>query len=343
MREGRELVRQTRRFAVEHRARSWWSLASTLFVFGGALALAAADVHWLLRLAGSVLAALVNIRVFVLYHDYLHGAILNRSRFAAPLFQAYGLLMLAPPSMWRETHDHHHGNNSRRFGLDTIGSYPILTAEEYRLAWPRARLFYAFARSPLSIAFGYVTVFLYGFCIRPLLLDPRSHKDALAALGLHFGLLALLAVLSPGALFFAFLLPLFLAYAFGSYLFYAQHNFPAAKLRTGDDWDYVAAALHSSSFMPMNRVLSWFTGNIGYHHVHHLNSKIPFYRLPEAMAAIKGLQTPGKTTLWPRDIICCLRLKLWDPEEDRLVSFAEARRKARRAGALKASLNGCGA
>jgi len=76
----------------------------------------------------------------------------------------------------------------------------------------------------------------------------------------------------------------------------------------------------------MNPVMRWFTANIGYHHVHHLNARIPFYRLPEAMAAIEDLQAPGTTSLRPADIIRCLRLNLWDPQKDRLVSFAEARR-----------------
>src|SRR5262249_28750264 len=89
------------------------------------------------------------------------------------------------------------------------------------------------------------------------------------------------------------------------------------------DWDYVAAALYSSSYVRMHPVLHWFTGNIGYHHVHHLNARIPFYRLPEAMAAIVELQSPGTTSLHPFDVYRCLRLKLWDREGKAMLSFAE--------------------
>jgi hypothetical protein len=113
-------------------------------------------------------------------------------------------------------------------------------------------------------------------------------------------------------------------------LFYAQHNFPGARFPNRAGWDYVAAALDSSSYLRMNPVMHWLTGNIGYHHVHHLNARIPFYRLPEAMAGIEELQSPGTTSLHPCDIYRCLRLKLWDPERERLVSFQEHREAALR-------------
>jgi omega-6 fatty acid desaturase (delta-12 desaturase) len=112
------------------------------------------------------------------------------------------------------------------------------------------------------------------------------------------------------------------ATALGSYLFYAQHNFPGARFQEKGDPAYAAAALVGSSYTPMNYVLRWFTGNIGYHHVHHLNARIPFYRLPEAMAHVEELQSPGVTTLSPLGVYRCLRLKLWDSDRQRLVDFA---------------------
>ena len=89
------------------------------------------------------------------------------------------------------------------------------------------------------------------------------------------------------------------------------------------DWNYAAAALLSSSYMKLNPVMRWFTANIGYHHIHHLNSKIPFYRLPDAMKAIPELQNAKVTTLKISDIIACLRLKVWDPEQNKMVGFKE--------------------
>ena len=125
-------------------------------------------------------------------------------------------------------------------------------------------------------------------------------------------------------LWYAFLLPQIIAHALGAYLFYAQHNFPEAYVQPRESWTYVRAALESSSYMKFGPLMNYFTGNIGYHHVHHLNHRIPFYRLPEAMAAIPELQHPrGVTSLHPRDIIACFKLKLWDPEQGKLVGFPE--------------------
>ena len=123
------------------------------------------------------------------------------------------------------------------------------------------------------------------------------------------------------AFLFAFALPLMIACTLGAYLFYAQHNFPNMHVQPRESWSYARAALESSSYMEMGPVMRFFTGNIGYHHVHHLNPVIPFYRLPEAMAAIPELQSPGRTSLRPRDIAVCLRLKLWDPETDHMVGY----------------------
>jgi omega-6 fatty acid desaturase (delta-12 desaturase) len=89
-------------------------------------------------------------------------------------------------------------------------------------------------------------------------------------------------------------------------------------------WTFYRAALESSSYMRLNKIMQWFTGNIGYHHIHHLNVRIPFYRLPEAMAAIPELQSPVTTTLWPGDIINCFKSSLWDEDQQRMVSYREA-------------------
>jgi omega-6 fatty acid desaturase (delta-12 desaturase) len=122
---------------------------------------------------------------------------------------------------------------------------------------------------------------------------------------------------------FAILIPFLLAHALGTYLFYAQHNFPGVYFSDKNGWTYETAAMVSSSYMKMNRVMAWFTGNIGYHHVHHLNARIPFYRLPEVIKALPELQQAKTTSLHPRDIINCLRLKVWDPETKQMIGFKE--------------------
>jgi acyl-lipid omega-6 desaturase (Delta-12 desaturase) len=121
------------------------------------------------------------------------------------------------------------------------------------------------------------------------------------------------------ALLLTQLIPHFIACAVGSYMFYAQHNFPDVSFNDAAGWTYEKAAMESSSFMRTNRIMAWFTGNIGYHHIHHLNARIPFYRLPEVLKKIPELQTPKTTSLNPMEIIRCLRLKVWDVESQRMV------------------------
>jgi omega-6 fatty acid desaturase (delta-12 desaturase) len=123
------------------------------------------------------------------------------------------------------------------------------------------------------------------------------------------------------ALFLTVIIPHFIASAIGSYLFYAQHNFPGVTFSDNAGWTYEKAALESSSFMQMGPLMRWFTANIGYHHIHHLNARIPFYRLPEVTAGIPELQDPKTTSLHPAEIIRCLRLKVWDVEAQQMVGL----------------------
>ena len=109
----------------------------------------------------------------------------------------------------------------------------------------------------------------------------------------------------------------------GAYLFYAQHNFPGVVFNEGADWSYVGAALQSSSYMRMSFFWRWVTANIGYHHIHHINARIPFYRLPEVMQKIPEMQNVKETTLNPTDIISCFKLKIWDTDKNKMISISE--------------------
>jgi omega-6 fatty acid desaturase (delta-12 desaturase) len=322
MRTAKELLVASKEYAQEYRWLSWWHLASTVVIYSALIALACLDLPWLARISASVLAGLVQVRLFALYHDYQHHAILSGSLPAKAFMYCFGVFSLSPPSHWNHSHNHHHKNNARQFGV-AIGSFDVMTTDDFAQASRATRWHYFLSRHPLTIALGYLTVFLFNMCLRPFVLNPRKHADAAAALVLHFALVAALAYYDLPTLCLALVLPFAIAMAFGAYLFYAQHNFPAVKLRDRSDWSYVHAALHSSSFIRMGGLMRWFTANIGYHHVHHLNARIPFYRLPEAMAGITELQSPGATSLSLRDVLACLRLKLWDREQNRLVAFSE--------------------
>jgi omega-6 fatty acid desaturase (delta-12 desaturase) len=325
MRTGKEIILATKPYATDSSARSWAYILSTAFLLAGALA----GTLWTFNLAGklvcSMLAGLLYLRFFVIYHDQQHQAILPHSRLAEGLMRHFGILILSPSSDWKSSHNHHHNHNSKLRGSH-IGSYPIMTKAQY-LKTPKALRFkYLFMRHPLTILFGYIFVFLYGMCLYPAFTRLRENYDCLVAFLVHV-LLAVAITWFFGwpALLLTLVIPHFTASAIGSYLFYAQHNFPSVSFSDHNGWTYDKAALESSSCLKAGPILAWFTANIGYHHIHHLNSHIPFYRLPEAIAAIPELQTPRTTSLHPMEIIRCLRLKVWDSEGQRMVSLGDLR------------------
>ena len=162
-----------------------------------------------------------------------------------------------------------------------------------------------------------------------MLRDPKYYWDSALALLAHGSLIKVLWVFGGfDVVFYVVLLPMFIASALGSYLFFAQHSFKRMIIITPEAWSYYRAALESSSYMKLNRIMQWFTGNIGFHHIHHLNVRIPFYRLPEAMAAMPELQSPITTTFSLRDIRDCFRSSLWDERLQRMVSYQEASKMA---------------
>ncbi|MCB9046258.1 MAG: fatty acid desaturase [Chitinophagales bacterium] len=327
MLEGKQLILATKEYASENKAQSWFSLLSTLLLLIGSFACTILIPYIIGKIAFSVLSGLLMVRLFIIYHDFQHHAILHRSAPAKLIMTLYGIFVLAPASIWKRSHDYHHAHNSKLFSA-SIGSYPIATKQKFLSMSPGEKRVYLAIRHPLTIIMGYFSMFIFGMCINSFTSAPRKHIDSLIALIVH-ALLIYIVVHFFGwqAWIFTMFIPFFIASAMGAYLFYAQHNFPGTAFSCKEDWKYEIAALESSSYMVMNPIMEWFTGNIGYHHIHHLNSRIPFYRLPEAMKAIPELQQAKTTTLRPKDIIACFRLKVWDPELNRMVGFRELKGK----------------
>jgi len=324
-RVGAALHEATKRFAKESRARSWWHVVSTFSVLAAAFAGAALAPMWFLRLAASLLAALTMIRAFAIYHDYLHGAVLARSAAARAFFYSYGLLVLTPPRSWRASHNFHHAEVGRIEGSD-VGSFELMTTDDWREASWSDRFAYRFARHPATIASAYVTVFIVSICLLPLLRRPTKNWDsALSLLGHGAAITALWLLGGFGTAFFALILPMTVATAIGGFLFYAQHNFPGMRVLPVSEWTRPDASIVSAGHMRVSPAMRWFTGNIGFHHVHHLNPQIPFYRLPQAMAEIPECRNPTITTFRPRDVVGCFRANLWDDSLGRMVRFRDAR------------------
>lgn len=327
IRLGLDLLRATRPFANENVTKSWWYVSSTFALTIATLAGAGLANGWAIRTALAIFGSLLLVRMFITYHDFMHGAILRDSQLASFLFHIYGAFALTPARSWKASHNYHHGHVGQ-ISFTGIGAFPIITTRMWQAASRAQRLRYRANRHPLIVLFGYLTIFAFSICLAPLLRDPRRHWDSAVSLLAHGGLIAVLWVLGGFAMaFFVVLLPMTLAATLGSYLFFAQHSFKRMQILSPESWTFYRAALQSSSYLRMNRVMQWFTGNIGYHHIHHLNVRIPFYRLPEAMAAIPGLQSPITTSLTPREIVNCFRSSLWDEERRRMVSYREAERR----------------
>ena len=323
-RTGADLIRATQPFQVESPVRSWLLLLSTLAALAVSLFAVIHIPWWPLKVFSGVISGLIQMRLFIFYHDIMHGAIFRQSRAAQVLMDIIGFYLVAPKRVWKESHDFHHQNNAKLMG-STIGSYPLMFRDKLDTIAPRKRFAYQLARHPLTIALGYFTVFGIGMVVGPLLRNPRRYWAGMASALFHYLLFAL-ATWSFGwpTGVCAVLVPTFVAMGLGSYLFYAQHNFPTMRLNQRADWDFTSAALDASSMFDMSRMMHWFTGNIGYHHVHHLNHRIPFYRLPEAMRAIPELQHPSRTSWRLRDIMAGFRLFVWDHAQARMISRAES-------------------
>ena len=325
---GKELILTTKPYAKEIRWKSWYYTITSFLLLAASLLGTYFIPNIYGRIFCSLFAALLLARCFMIFHDYQHHTILRGSYIANIIFTIFGMYILTPASIWKRSHDHHHNNNSKLFSA-SIGSFPIMTKEKFLEADKKERKIYLAVRHPLTIVFAYFTMFLYGMCLQSFLSSPRRHWDSLAVFILHIAVAVLMFIfLGSSVWFLTLFLPLFVVHMLGAYLFYAQHNFPGVKFRSNIEWCYEHAALESSSYMAMNSFMQWATANIGFHHIHHINSKIPFYRLPEAMEKIPELQTATVTRLTPSEIYKCLRLKLWDAAQNKMIPLREINKQS---------------
>jgi acyl-lipid omega-6 desaturase (Delta-12 desaturase) len=310
-------------YAKENRSLSWFHLFTVIICVIGSYLILFFNSNSIILLPISFLLSLLLVRFFVIYHDFVHKAILQNSPFATFIFTCFGLFILAPIGIWQRSHNHHHQNNSRLDGPG-IGSFPVMTRNDYvNPTWTK-RFSYLVARHPFTILFGYFTTFILGMCLRSLFYNYRKHWDSIVALILHSVLGWVIFNYAGISLFIlAFLMPAVLSSCLGSYLFYAQHNYPGVVLYLSGNWSHYRAATASSSYIKMNPVMEWFTANIGYHHIHHLNAAIPFYNLPKAYKAIPELRICQDSTLHPFDIWKCLRLKVWDQSLNKMTGLRD--------------------
>jgi omega-6 fatty acid desaturase (delta-12 desaturase) len=313
-------------------ARSLFEIAVTFLPFAGLWTLAWTAIHlglWQLSLLPSLLAAGLLVRLFMIQHDCGHGAFFRRRAANDWVGRAIGVLTLTPYDAWRRAHAAHHagaGNLARR----GIGDIDTLTVAEYRALPLRSRLRYRCYRHPL-VMFGIGPAYLFLLRHRfPLGRRGNRRQDWLSAMATNLAVAALfggLIWLVGTGPFLLVQLPITLAAgAAGVWLFYVQHQFEKTYWAETGSWSPEEAALRGSSHYHLPGALRWLTANIGVHHVHHLASRIPYYRLPKVLRDYPELADTSRITL--RQSLGCVRLALWDETQKRLVSFREARRKA---------------
>ena len=328
-------------YAQAHTGRALLGLATSVVPY---LALSLAmyftiRVSDLLALAVAIPTSAFLVRTFIVFHDCSHSSFLAARRANAWLGTALGLLLYSPFLRWQHDHAVHHATSG---DLDRrgVGDIRTLTVAEYSALPRRGRLGYRLVRSPLlKFGLGPIIAMMIGprFVARGA--RPRMRRSVLATDLALAGLVGMLCwligwrdyllVCAPPAL---------LAGSIGIWLFYVQHQFEEAYWESGENWSYVSAALRGSSYLKLPRPLQFCTGNIGFHHIHHLSARIPYYNLPRAHEENAIFQ--DVPTLSLRDGLRAVALKLWDEDRQRLVTFAEARAEARAAGSAVASSAG---
>lgn len=320
------------RYEQPNRGRALRDLATSAlpYVAFSVVMYVALSISYLLALAVAVPAAVSLVRMFIVFHDCSHGSFLASRRANAWVGMALGLLLYSPFLRWRHDHAIHHAT-SGDLGRRGIGDIRTLTVAEYRELSRRGRFGYRLLRNPLVMfALGPIVAMVVGPRIVGRGARPRMRRSVIAtniALTVFVGGLcwligwrAYLLVWGPPAL---------LAGSVGIWLFYVQHQFEDAYWQSGNDWSYADAALHGSSYLKLPKLLQFCTGNIGYHHVHHLSPRIPNYNLRRAHDENPMFHDVPTLSLW--DGVRAVALKLWDEDRGRLVTFAQARARPRAA------------
>ena len=325
--DARGLTQILARYREPSHGRSIFEIAVTLLPLAGLWALAWAASYfgyWWLSLVLAVPAAGFLVRLFMIQHDCGHGAFFRHRLANDWLGRLAGVLTLTPYDFWRRTHAIHHassGNLERR----GIGDVDTLTVREYLALSLWGRIRYRMYRHPL-VMFGIGPAYLFVLQQRlPIGLLRGGWQPWLSTMATNFAIAVVAAgliwIIGIGPFLLVHLPIMLLASSAGVWLFYVQHQFEETFWAHDGEWNLHKAALHGSSHYDLPAILRWFTANIGVHHVHHLCSRIPYYRLPQALRDHPELREVGRLTLL--ESFRCIRLVLWCEDRRRLISFRE--------------------
>jgi omega-6 fatty acid desaturase (delta-12 desaturase) len=302
--------------------KAWWQLVNSFVPYGLlwiAMVYALAVSYWLM-LPLAVLAAGFLVRIFIIFHDCGHASFFRSKPANQITGMIAGCLNLTPYRHWRWQHALHHGTSG---DLDRRGSGDIwtLTVQEYIQSSRWRRFSYQLVRNPLVL---FVIAPLYVFVVHQrFAVATAPERERRSVRHTNWVLLAVTLATSAVIGLKAFLLIQLtvsaIAGAFGLWLFYVQHQFEGAYWSRGKDWDFTAAALEGSSFYKLPRILQWFTGNIGFHHIHHLSPRIANYHLERCHEADPYFKNIHAVTLLAS--FRSLTYRLWDEQRRRFVGF----------------------
>lgn len=325
-RQPREWVQVLAKYRDPNPWRSWFELFVTFapFVLLWAAAWWSMSISYWLTLTISLVNSGFILRLFAIQHDCGHGAFFKSRTVSDWLGRVIGIFTLTPYDVWRHAHSVHH-STSGNLGRRGMGDIDTLTVNEYLARSRFDRFKYRLYRNPI-VLFGLGPGYMFFLQHRiPLGLMAKA-RFWVSAMGTNAGILALLGTvfyfggLAP--ILLIFLPSTLLAATTGVWLFYVQHQFEDAHWAEDEDWQLHDAAYNGSSHYVLPAPLQWMSANIGIHHVHHLYSRIPFYRLPEVLRDYAELADQNRMTL--RESFVNARLHLWDEHSKKLMSFRQA-------------------
>jgi omega-6 fatty acid desaturase (delta-12 desaturase) len=310
---------------------SVWQIANSFLPFFALWYLMALslDVSYFITLGLSFVAAGFMARIFIIQHDCGHGSFFRNQKASDAVGMIASVLTLTPYHYWRKSHAIHHAGTGK-LEKRGIGDIYTMTVGEFLSKSPRGRFLYRVYRNPvvlLVLAPTFMFTILYRF--------PVSRMNALRKVEASVYLTNVaIAAAAAGMMMMVgwktFLLvqvPItVVTSSLGMWLFYVQHQFEDTYWSKGNDWDFAAAAIHGSSFYRLPKVLQWFTGNIGFHHIHHLSPKIPNYLLEKVYTEVPEVRNASVLTI--RTSLRSLPLTLWDERRRKLISFSQLKKLA---------------
>jgi len=293
----------------------------------------ALEVHWALSIPLNLLAGLFLVRIFILQHDAGHGSFFSKRAANTALGFFCSIFTMVPYAAWQYTHALHHSTSSN---LDKrgVGDVYTMTVQEYLQATPWQRRRYRFFRHPLTLyLLGPVALFMIGYRIpmghawrKPALLRSVLYTN----LGIAITIAAIVTLFGWKTVWLVYLPIQFVAGAVGIFLFYVQHQFEDSYWERDPRWEFLKAGLEGASYLRLPKVLQWLSGNIGFHHVHHLAPRIPNYLLEHAYRQIPALQHAPTLTLWDALRVAVEDLHLYDEERKHLVGFRDVASRLQR-------------